>query len=64
MEAKVGFEPTFTALQTVAFFPSATSPRGKHCSSQGIKGPYSALLRSYQAESYERLISKTQTPGI
>src|SRR5205823_8275483 len=26
MEAKVGFEPTFTALQTVASFPSATSP--------------------------------------
>ena len=29
MEAKVGFEPTFTALQTVAFFPSATSPSRK-----------------------------------
>ena len=46
MEAKVGFEPTWTALQTVASPHSATSPRAE-C----IQGLLSHLLDSRRAEA-------------
>ena len=46
LEAKVGFEPTWTALQTVASPHSATSPLlGMHCRGDVLSDMRAAILR-------------------
>src|SRR5256714_15072454 len=59
VEAKVGFEPTWTALQTVASPHSATSPLPWNCRSallsdisRALRWPASFLLRCGKIQSH------------